>query len=142
MGFFKEFKEDLQQAVNELLPDDIKDDSSDQMVNTLDSDEAVQNTEAESERMKELLEEIAQDGAETAFGSDSNETVNSESKDEVAMDDNVDQELLDTLNADDEEKQQAGTLTKDTESSVSKAKPAQKVQATSVNEEDVTVISG
>jgi len=141
MGFFKEFKEDLQQAVNELLPDDIKDDSSDQMVNTLDSDEAVQNTEAESERMKELLEEIAQDGAETAFGSDSNETVNSESKDEVAMDDNVDQELLDTLNADDEEKQQAGTLTKDTESSVSKAKPAQKVQAASVNEEDVTVIT-
>lgn len=141
MGFFKEFKEELQQAVNELLPDDIKDDSSDQMVNTLDSDEAVQNTEAESERMKELLEEIAQDGAETAFGSDSNETVNSESKDEVAMDDNVDQELLDTLNADDEEKQQAGTLTKDTESSVSKAKPAQKVQAASVNEEDVTVIT-
>lgn len=141
MGFFKEFKEDLQQAVNELLPDDIKDDSSDQMVNTLDSDEAVQNTEAESERMKELLEEIAQDGAETAFGSDSNETVNSESKDEVAMDDNVDQELLDTLNADDEEKQQAGTLTKDTERSVSKAKPAQKVQAASVNEEDVTVIT-
>ena len=133
MGFFKEFKEDLQQAVNELLPDDKKDDSSDQMVNTLDSDETVQNTEAESEKMKELLDEIAQDETEAA-----KET---EADMEAAVDDNVDQELLDALNADEEEKEQAQTQAKEAEGSVSEANPAQKVRAASVNEDDVTIIT-
>jgi cytoskeletal protein CcmA (bactofilin family) len=59
MGFFRDFKEDLSQAVNELIPDDDVD-TSDQMVNTLDSEITTDNEEAENE-MKEWLEGITQD---------------------------------------------------------------------------------
>ena len=59
MGFFRDFKEDLSQAVNELIPDDDVD-TSDQMVYTLDSEITTDNEEAENE-MKEWLEGITQD---------------------------------------------------------------------------------
>lgn len=59
MVFFRDFKEDLSQAVNELIPDDDVD-TSDQMVNTLDSEITTDNEEAENE-MKEWLEGITQD---------------------------------------------------------------------------------
>lgn len=62
MGFFKDFKDDFSQAVNELITDDNAntDDSSDQMVNTLDSDETT-SEEAENEMM-EWLEGFTQEG--------------------------------------------------------------------------------
>lgn len=62
MGFFKDFKDDLSQAVSELLPEKEGSnvDTSDQMVNTLDSDDLTTSVEAESQ-MKEWLEEFTQD---------------------------------------------------------------------------------
>jgi len=164
MGFFKEFKEDLAQAVNELLPDDKNDDNNDQIVNTLDSDNSVQDTEAESERMKELLEEIAQDGVsaledEAAFLSGDESDESAEEIDEIKadrelsdidelktdskedgdtdMDDNIDLELLEALNADEEEKEEAKEEAKPDQND----KPVEKLRAASVNEEDVTVIT-
>ncbi len=47
MGFFKEFKDDLSQAVNELLPEDTLDDNL--VVNTLEDRSEDENTENEEE---------------------------------------------------------------------------------------------
>lgn len=84
MGFFKEFKEDLSQAVNELLPNDSGDqeENSEQLVNTLDSDETISDEVSDSERMKEWLEEFIQEES----------TVEPEDKDETETD--VAQQLL------------------------------------------------
>lgn len=62
MGFFKGFKDDLSQAVNELLPESGVNtvDTSDQMVNTLDSEVMTSNEEAENQ-MKEWLDELTQE---------------------------------------------------------------------------------
>jgi len=148
MGFFKEFKEDLAQAVNELLPEDNNADDNDQIVNTLDSDDAM-DTRAESARMKELLDEIAQNGADAAglmeeIEADREladiEEFNKEQKEggDTPMDDNVDLELLEALNADDEKASEANEEI-NTEKD---EKPEQKVKAASVaGEEEVTVIT-
>jgi Integral membrane protein CcmA involved in cell shape determination len=60
MGFFKELKSDLSQAVNELLPEDNIDQKDEEIVDTLSS-----NEEADNERMKQWLEEFAQDDSDT-----------------------------------------------------------------------------
>ena len=62
MGFFKDLKDDFSQAVNELIPDEDVDttDTSDQMVNTLDSEVSTSSEEAENE-MKEWLEGFMQE---------------------------------------------------------------------------------
>ena len=62
MSFFKEFKEDLSQAVNELMPgeDDLLDeqaDDSDMMVNTLDDDVDVAS---ELSKLDGLLEKVSE----------------------------------------------------------------------------------
>lgn len=154
MGFFKDFKDEFSKAVNELLPDadDNMDDMS-EMVNTLDSEEPA-NGESENE-MKEWLEEFAgketneenEKTSEDETENELNENVwnddikNNENKEEVMedgegdMEENIDLELLDALNAEGENKEEE----KDTKENKEKEK---KVRAASVTEEDeVTVIS-
>lgn len=62
MGFLKDFKDDLSQAVSELLPEkEVSNvDASDQMVNTLDLYDITNSAEAESQ-MKDWLDGFAQD---------------------------------------------------------------------------------
>lgn len=150
MGFFKDFKDDLSQAVNELITDNDIDteDISDQMVNTLDSEET-DNEEAENE-MKEWLEEFAgedtkdeteeddteKDEDETAQDNDIEEGDGDKKLKEVMedgdedMEENIDLELLDALNAEEEKNVEE---TKNDEN---------KVRAASVTDDDeVTVIS-
>lgn len=154
MGFLKDFKDDFSQAVNELIPDDNNElDSSDQMVNTLDSEVVAIKEEAENE-MKEWLEEFTQDDNEENIITEAdmkeethvddsssekdiyNDNISEEIFDEMMedeiedMDENVDLELLDALNAEEEK-------TEDKKKTSNK-----KVKSTSViNEDDVTVIS-
>lgn len=151
MGFFKEFKDDLTQAVNELLPEDelVEEEmlTEDHIVNTLDSDEIVSDEETDNEKMKEWLEDFAQEEETEAdyIIEDENEgmldrdlidlEVNSEEYEEEEgnkMDDNVDLELLEALNADE-----------DSDKAVdSKEKAMPKVRATSTaNDDEVTVIT-
>jgi len=162
MGFFKDFKDDLSKAVNELLPDtdDNMDDMSDmvntldsEMVNTLDSEESASD-ESETE-MKEWLEEFAGEvtdeenvkASEDETENELNENAwdddikNNENKEEVMedgvgdMEENIDLELLDALNAEEEKENKE----KDTKENMEKEK---KVRAASVIEDDeVTVIS-
>jgi hypothetical protein len=63
MGFFKEFKDDLSQAVNELLPNESEDreENAEQLVNTMDAEEVASDEESDTEKMKEWLEEFAQE---------------------------------------------------------------------------------
>lgn len=152
MGFFKDFKEDLSQAVNELLPDDENQEDTEQelqeqIVNTLDSDDIAMDEESENEKMKEWLEEFAQDDETTATGSMENESegiidgyqteleensLELEEEEGEDMDDNVDLELLEALNADEEAEKEAQN----------KEKAMPKLRAASVVDDDeVTVIS-
>ena len=70
MGFFKDLKDDLSQAVNELLPDEESRqenlEAEDNMVNILDRDGELSNDNADNEKLKVWLEEyqpqIQQDG--------------------------------------------------------------------------------
>jgi cytoskeletal protein CcmA (bactofilin family) len=162
MGFFKDFKDDLSQAVNELLPDDEsdKDESeTEEIVNTLDSEEETTGETSDSEKMKEWLEEFAQE--ESTEAEESTETEDStkgeteedpdgseekseeldeiskeleelEEEEGVDMDDNVDLELLEALNADEEADK----------TSENKEKAMPKLKAASITSDDeVTVIS-
>jgi cytoskeletal protein CcmA (bactofilin family) len=152
MGFFKDFKEDLSQAVNELLPEDENQEDTEQeiqeqIVNTLDLDDITTDVESENEKMKEWLEEFAQDDETTAAGSmenDSEGTIQSyqtdleenslelEEEEGEDMDDNVDLELLEALNADEEAEMEAQN----------KEKAMPKLRAASVvGDDEVTVIS-
>ena len=150
MGFFKDFKEDLSQAVNELLPEEEtgKEDVQEQLVNTLDSEENNSEEEADSEKMKEWLEEFAGEETENKDSDDilmedelsgelelndlEENTLNLEEEEGENMDDNVDLELLEALNADEE-----AELVNDTnERQVSKLRTS-----AVVNDDDVTVIT-
>jgi cytoskeletal protein CcmA (bactofilin family) len=86
MGFFKEFKEDLSQAVNELLPEDDQDQQDDgaeeQMINTLDSQETVDDTSSDSEKLKEWLEDFTQDETITEGFETEDELLSTETEDE------------------------------------------------------------
>ena len=148
MGFFKEFKEDFSQAVNELLPEEEtgKEETQDQLVNTLDTDENSSEEISDSERMKVWLEEFA--GEETESLDDevlmqddlSEETMKNELEKNTLeleeeegenMDDNVDLELLEALNAD-EEAEKADT----------KESQMTKLRSTAIaNDDEVTVIT-
>ncbi len=120
MGFFKDFKDDFSQAVNELIPnnDAGTNDVSDQMVNTLDSEITTSNEDAENE-LKEWLDELVQedtieDGiledeiSEDAAAEDTieDEAANEDSEDEDSsygeslsaeegLDDNIEKEIFD-----------------------------------------------
>ena len=121
MGFFKDFKEDLSQAVNELLPDSVvkKVDTSDHMVNTLDLEVMTNNEEAENQ-MREWLDELSQDD-DLIFevntledeGDKEEEVLDESTKgeelkdedhqdEEVLNEENVDNEVLDEENIDEE----------------------------------------
>ena len=161
MSFFKDFKNDLSQAVNELLPDDESDQEEveEQIVNTLDTEETAIDETSENEKMKEWLEEFAQEeetkdssmledeAAEvylraeddlqeeelTDFEKDMiEEKEEEEEEEEMNMDDNVDLELLNALNADEEVEKAVQ----------SKEKPLPKLRTNSgVVDDDVTVIT-
>lgn len=170
MGFFKEFKEDLSQAVNELLPSEAEDreENAEQLVNTLDTEEIASDEVSDSEIMKEWLEEFTQEETddtenmgetvlEAAFDTpseDNEEASSDEVLDELNMneglkeqdiaaldyeeeegenmDDNVDLELLEALNADDEAEKNTDM----------KELAAPKLRAASVaNDDEVTVIT-
>ena len=150
MGFFKDFKEDLSQAVNELLPEEEtgKEDVQEQLVNTLDSEENNSEEEADSEKMKEWLEEFAGEETENVDSDDilmedelsgelelndlEENTLNLEEEEGENMDDNVDLELLEALNADEE----AEFVNDTNEKQVSKLRTS-----AVVNDDDVTVIT-
>lgn len=147
MGFFKEFKDDLSQAVNELLPEDElaeeEKDTQEQIVNTLDSDDTASDEKSDNEKMKEWLEEFAQDEDKAAEEMEEDEPEEDladleEKQEEIEevegedMDDNVDLELLEALNADEEEEKETQT----------QEKTMPKLRAASVaSDDEVTVIS-
>ena len=161
MGFFKEFKEDLSQAVNELLPNESegREENAEQLVNTMDTEEIASDEVSDSEKMKEWLEEFTQEKAddtedmgetvsETAFDtlSEENEeasqdevldelnvaTLDYEEEEGENMDDNVDMELLEALNSEEEAE-------KNTEA---KEMDAPKLRtASTANDDEVTVIT-
>ncbi len=97
MGFFKEFKEDLSQAVNELLPNETEnqEENSEQLVNTLDSEEIASDEVSDSEKMKEWLEEFVQEEM---------------SDDTEDMGETVSEEAFDTLSEEKEEVPQEEVL--------------------------------
>lgn len=70
MGFFKEFKDDFSQAVNELLPEEAENlekqenlENDDMVVNTLDSEV---DTESELSKLNGLLEQVTEQAADQA----------------------------------------------------------------------------
>lgn len=137
MGFFKEFKDDLSQAVNELLPDEEKE-SENQLVNTLDS-EAEQDEMSDDERLEKWLEGYAAEDNDSAADQmeeelllQDNEMISEELKEEEEddMEENVDLELLEAMNLDEEDN------TEVEEKSVPKLK-----NTSSVIDDEVTVIS-
>jgi cytoskeletal protein CcmA (bactofilin family) len=162
MGFFKEFKEDLSQAVNELLPNESegREENAEQLVNTMDTEEIASDEVSDSEKMKEWLEEFTQEKtddtedmgetvSEAAFDTLSEDNEEASQDDEVLdelnvatldyeeeegenMDDNVDMELLEALNSEEETE-------KNTEA---KEMDAPKLRAASTaNDDEVTVIT-
>ncbi len=150
MGFFKDFKEDLSQAVNELLPEEEtgKEDVQEQLVNTLDLEENNSEEEADNEKMKEWLEEFVSEETKNMDSDDipmedelsdepeltdlEENTLNLEEEEGENMDDNVDIELLEALNADEE-----AELVSDTnERQVSKLR-----SMAVASDDDVTVIT-
>lgn len=79
MGFFKDFKDDLSQAVNELLPEDVLEGGTEG------------NTSEEKGNETEAVEQTeAIEGEET-------KEVQTEEEDNLTEDDNVDKELLEAL---------------------------------------------
>lgn len=161
MSFFKDFKQDLSQAMNELIPEDFQpeEDFQEQLVNTLETDEAAKASD--SERMMELIDELTSedtpseealadaaepeeaaaeadkedDTAETEddkVESEDNSTIEIKEEEGDVMDENIDLELLDALNAEE-----------DAESAKEESKEkAPKLKAASISGDDeVTVIS-
>ncbi|MDF2950650.1 MAG: hypothetical protein K0S18_233 [Anaerocolumna sp.] len=59
MGFFKDFKDDISQAVNELVPEEMFDDN--EVVNTLDDDAAAADIVEDFGLDKDLLVELEED---------------------------------------------------------------------------------
>lgn len=151
MGFFKDFKEDLSLAVNELLPEDQanQEETEEQMVNTLDTDTSTTEDASDSEKMKEWLDGLEDTDLNVDTNEETMDDVIEETTDEssdvenenelenlfdseegASMDDNVDLELLDALNEDNENVDADDT------------KKEQKVRTASVsNDDEVSVIT-
>ncbi len=139
MSFFREFKDDLTQAVNELLPDNTseQDEEDNQMVDTLKTEIEAEKYSLENERLMDYLEEFVRDDPMTEEELQTSE-LDDELEDELyelkgdenVMEDNLDLELLDALT--EEEK-----VTK-----IEADKDMHKVRAASVSSDDeVTVIT-
>jgi cytoskeletal protein CcmA (bactofilin family) len=149
MGFFKDFKEDITQAVNELLPneDGNREDADNQIVNTLDMEDRKPDEASNSEMMKEWLEKFTQEeqasstieeGTEESLPQgienelDDTNNTNSKGEEDEGMEDNVDLELLQAMEAEEaEEKEIAEKETNEP-----------KLRAASISEDDgVTIIT-
>lgn len=101
MGFFKEFKEDLAQAVNELLPDEQEADETvseqEHIVNTLDSEDAAKELEAESAKMMELLDEFTMDNMATEDEDKAEDIKDVDiDEDDIILDDDITEDAADT----------------------------------------------
>ncbi|MBE5968057.1 MAG: polymer-forming cytoskeletal protein [Lachnospiraceae bacterium] len=143
MGFFKDFKEDLSQAVNELLPEDKAnlEETEEQMVNTLDTGADAAEEAVDSDMMKEWLNGLTKEendgesdtnGEKDDLKSDQEQDDLLKEEEGAGMDDNVDLELLDSLD-EEEEKAVSGEIEKE---------DTQKVRAASIeNDDEVSVIS-
>ncbi len=168
MGFFKDFKEDLSQAVNELLPTENQEDA-DQLVNTLDSEEITSEEVSDSERMKEWLEEFVQeensdesegkDETESeltpdALSEDTEEVTSEEASDELYEDEELEEQDEIALEIEEEEGENMDdnvdlelleALNADEEEekgAEAKEKAAPRLRAASVaNDDEVTVIT-
>lgn len=138
MGFFKEFKDDLSQAVNEILPDveQKQADTDEPMVNTLDPEDPILKGSSENDMINEWLDEFSQnENAEEVLEVDTKtedpmeadvieiDTIESEPETETIdngegndMEDNVDLEVLGILNTDQEVKEEKEAEDKNTES--------------------------
>ncbi len=67
MSFFKDFKNDLSQALSELIPgDDAVEDIDEPIVNTLDEVKDTLDEATENEKMKEWLEDFAMEDADNS----------------------------------------------------------------------------
>ena len=141
MGFFKELKEDLEQAMNELLPDDEKVDDAlkkQKEATTLDRN----STESNSEKDDKLMELPENTEFDANTGDDKKDEADMElsfvkeptnNLEVEAMDDNIDLELLETLNSKNVENNPEAS---------DGLKTNEHVRALSIaNEEDVTVIT-
>lgn len=154
MGFFKEFKDDLSQAVNEMLPDDGQKqaDAEDQMVNTLDPEDPIMKGSSENDMINEWLDEFSQnDNGEKVLNSDEKtkdtaetdkieiDTVKSEPEtidngEGNDMEDNVDMDVLNVLNTDQKVNEDEDKETK------AKDKENPKLKAASVACDDETTV--
>jgi cytoskeletal protein CcmA (bactofilin family) len=145
MGFFKDFKDDLSQAVNELLPEDKAnlEETEEQMVNTLDADTNAAKEVAGSDKMKEWLNELAEEGNDEESDMNGekddlesgNEFEDAENEEGAGVDDNVDLELLDALNKDEDTEEAAA-------SEESEKEDMQKVRsASTARDAELSVIS-
>ncbi len=142
MGFFKDFREDISQAMNELLPEEETsgEDEKEQLVNTLDLEEIASDEVSDSERMKEWLEEFAQKDEEEPESRTESEDADQKETDDKEhafkleeeegedMDDNVDIELLEAMNSEEEAEAREN-------------EPAKLRTASVVSDDEVTVIT-
>ncbi|MDF2510410.1 MAG: hypothetical protein K0S04_276 [Herbinix sp.] len=135
MGFFKEFKDDLSQAVNELLPDEEKE--SEKQEDTLSS-EAEQDELSDDERLERWLEGYAaEESSSTADQIDDGQTdemiqeeiMEEEIKEDEDLEENVDLELLEAMSLEEEESEVV-------EQTIPKVK-----SSSAVIDDEVTVIS-
>ena len=144
MGFFKDFKDDITQAVNELLPEDDtakkEDTAQDQTGNTLDTKESIsketettdllQESQDVHKKEEQNINDNIDDSSEIDFEIDTISEADEEVEDED-MDDNVDLELLEAMKVNDSE-----------EPKVTKEVPEPKLRTASItNDDEVTVIS-
>lgn len=132
MGFFKEFKDDLSQAVNELLPEEEKE-SEEQIVDTIGSDE---NDISNGEHLEQWLEGYATEENSIADLMESEqieseiETEDRKEEEEAAMEENVDLELLAAMSLEEEDSEEVAEIA------------APKVKSSSaVVDDEVTVIA-
>ncbi|MDF2474447.1 MAG: hypothetical protein K0R21_2229 [Anaerocolumna sp.] len=102
MGFFKDFKDDISQAVNELVPEEMFDDN--EVVNTLEDDSEVPADISEELGLnKELLDEFEEDSFDNDIFStilnqeeETADMITDNGSDDIISTDNVEKEDNDT----------------------------------------------
>ncbi|MDF2611413.1 MAG: hypothetical protein K0R92_2887 [Lachnospiraceae bacterium] len=102
MGFFKDFKDDISQAVNELVPEEMFDDN--EVVNTLEDDSEVPADISEELGLnKELLDEFEEDSFDNDIFStilnqeeETADMITDNGTDDIISTDNVEKEDNDT----------------------------------------------
>ncbi len=99
MGFFKEIKDDLSQAVNELLPEEVFDDKAE--VNTLEDGAEKTSTETVAEKTGTEIVAVGTD-AETTAEETGAKAAAADDLTDNAEDDNADMDILDAILTKDE----------------------------------------